>query len=890
MWRKILDELSGRNCEFKERMFRAVILAGGVTAIVAILEILFVNDISAVIVSMLFLLLIAMAISLFATFRYSRYDVAAFVLGIIIIAFIFPVMFIQSAALNSGADVWLALGFGYIFIMFSGKRQLFFCILCVLVYGGTYLYALANPEAIVPMASERLAYLDSYFSVIAVGFLVGSILKLQSKVFEKEHKLNLQQKEALEKSSNAKNVFFANMSHELRTPITAIIGLNEMIMRENVSEATLEYAKNIEQASKLLLNQINDILDLSQIEIQKMHLVPAPYHTKELLGELVDMIRVRMKNKNLDLFLDIDRNIPTELFGDVRRLQQIYLNILDNAVKYTEEGSVTLSVSAEPGENDVVMLQVKVADTGIGIRKEDLEHIYDSFSRVDEKNHTGIIGSGLGLAITKELVHMMQGEIAVDSIYTKGSVFTVTIPQKVVNPESIGDINLLDKEINGMNSYQPCFEAPEVKGLIVDDNAVISMVISKLLTDTKVKVDIANSGQECLALTMKKQYHVILMDCMMSRMNGTETLQAVRGQENGLCRETPVIALTANALAGTEQKYRELGFDGYLEKPVHGKALEEEILRLLPPELIEYQTDENPVWKDIHQEQKVAVRKRKKVLITTDCVCDLPSDLIHEYEIEKMYLYIVTPHGRFADTKEIDSDSLTQYVSATKTEAYVDDVTVEEYEEFFAEALTRAEQVVHISMASNVDGAFHNATVAAKGFDHVAVVDSGQISCGQSLLTLYAAKLAKEGKSAGEIYEAIEKKKANVGARFILPTVDIYYQNKHTNLLNYVICRGLQLHLLVGMRQKNLAVIALYGGSLERVWRIGIKRLLRRKNKIDPSVVIISHVGGTVEQLDWIKKEVQRYVTFEQVIVQKVSFSVACNLGLGTIGIACFTK
>ena len=332
MWRKILDELSGRNCEFKERMFRAVILAGGVTAIVAILEILFVNDISAVIVSMLFLLLIAMAISLFATFRYSRYDVAAFVLGIIIIAFIFPVMFIQSAALNSGADVWLALGFGYIFIMFSGKRQLFFCILCVLVYGGTYLYALANPEAIVPMASERLAYLDSYFSVIAVGFLVGSILKLQSKVFEKEHKLNLQQKEALEKSSNAKNVFFANMSHELRTPITAIIGLNEMIMRENVSEATLEYAKNIEQASKLLLNQINDILDLSQIEIQKMHLVPAPYHTKELLGELVDMIRVRMKNKNLDLFLDIDRNIQTELFGDVRRLQQIYLNILDNAV------------------------------------------------------------------------------------------------------------------------------------------------------------------------------------------------------------------------------------------------------------------------------------------------------------------------------------------------------------------------------------------------------------------------------------------------------------------------------------------------------------------------------------------------------------------------------
>lgn len=890
MWRKLLDELSGKNCEFRERMFRAVILAGGVTAIVAIVENLLVNDISAMIVSMLFLLLVAMGISLYATFRYSRYDIAAFVLGIIIIAFIFPVMFIQSAALNSGADVWLALGFGYIFILFSGKQQLFFCILCVLVYGATYWYALIHPESVVPMASEKLAYADSFFSVLAVGFLVGSILKLQSKVFEKEHKLNMEQKKALEESSNAKNVFFANMSHELRTPITAIIGLNEMIMRENTSEATLEYAQNIEQASKLLLNQINDILDLSQIEIQKMHLVPAEYHTKALLGELVDMVRVQMKNKNLELYLEIDRNLPSVLLGDARRLQQIYLNILDNAVKYTEEGSVTLSVLAENCGKNEILLQVKVADTGIGIRKEDLEHIYDSYSRADEKSHTGIIGSGLGLAITRELVNMMQGEIAVDSIYTKGTVFTVTIRQKVVNPEPIGNINLLDKELSDTDTYHPSFEAPEAKILVVDDNAIISMVVSKLLSDTKVKVDIANSGQECLSYTMKKQYHVILMDCMMSKMNGIETLQAVREQENGLCRLTPVIALTANAMSGTEQKYRELGFDGYLEKPIHGKILEEEIMKLLPTDLIEFQTDENPVWKECNPEQKVSLRKRKKVLITTDCVCDLTSELMEEYEIDKMYLYIVTPHGRFADTKEIDSDSLTQYVSTTKTEAYVDDVTVEEYEEFFADALTRAEHVVHISMASNMDSAFQNATIAAKGFDHVTVVDSGQISCGQSLLTLFAAKLAKDGKSAGEIYEAVEKKKAKVHARYILPSVDIYYQNKHTNALIYMICRLLQLHPYVGMRQKNLAVFSLFGGNLDRSWKLGINRLLRRKNKMDSSLVIISHVGGTVEQLEWIKKELQRYVPFENVIVQKVSFSVACNLGLGAIGIACFTK
>lgn len=889
MWKKIVNELSGKNCEFRERMFRTVILAGGAAAIVAMIEILLVMEISAMIVSMLFLLLIAMGICLFATFRYSRYDIAAIVLGFFIIAVIFPVMFILSAGLNSGADVWLALGFAYIFIMFTGRRQIFFLILCVVVYGGTYLFALHFPEYLVPMASEEFAYLDSYFSVIVVGLLVGIILKTQVKGFEKEHKLNMEQKEALEKSSNAKNVFFANMSHEIRTPITAIIGLNEMIMRENISGTTLEYAKDIEQASKLLLNQINDILDLSQIEMQKMSLVPAPYSTKELFGELVDMIRIRMKNKELELYLEIDRNLPSVLFGDARRLKQIFLNILDNAVKYTEEGSVTLSVNAESSEGEEVLLQVKVADTGIGIRKEDLAHIYDSFSRVDEKSHMGIVGNGLGLAITKQLVDMMQGEIAIDSIYTKGTVFTISIRQKVVDAKTIGDINLLERETEETAVYQSSFEAPEAKILVVDDNPISSMVVSRLLTNTKVKIDIANSGPDCLELTKKKQYNIILMDYMMPKMNGAETLQAVRSQENGLCRDTTVIALTADVMAGAEQKYRELGFDGYLEKPIQGKVLEAELLKFLPPDLIEYQAAVKSVWKESSPVQKVPLQRRKKVCITTDCVCDLPAELLEQYDIEVMYLYIITPHGRFADTKEIDSDSLAQYISSTNSTAYVDSVTVEEYEEFFANILTRAEQVVHISMASNVGISYQIAMTAAKGFDHVAVIDSCQISCGQSIITLFAAKLAKEGKTASEICSAVEKMKSGVQSRFIFPSADIYFQNKRTSALALMFCRLLQLHPYARMRQKKVVFSMFLGGTMERAWKVGIYWHLRRKNKINPSLVIISHVGCSVEQLEWIRKEVLRYVPFERVIVQKASFSVACNSGLGTIGISYYS-
>ena len=890
MWKKILDELSGKNCEFGERMFRTTIIAGGAAAIIAMLEILLVMEISTIIVTMLFLLLVAMGGCLFATFRYNRYDIAAIILGFVIIAVIFPVMFILSAGLNSGADVWLALGIGYIFIMFTGKRQLFFIFLCLLAYGGTYLFALRFPEYLVPMASEELAYLDSYFSVIAVGFLVGIILKTQMKMFDKEHKLNLEQKEALEQNSKDKDVFFANMSHEIRTPITAIIGLNEMIMRENPSGTTLEYAKDIEQASKMLLNQINDILDFSQIGMQKMSLVKTSYSTKEVFGELVDMIRVWAKNKNLELHVVIDRNVPTVLYGDVRRLKQIYLNLLDNAVKYTEEGSVTLSVAAENCGEEEVLLQVKVVDTGIGIRKEDLEHIYESFKRSDVKNHTGIVGSGLGLAITRELVNMMGGEIAVDSIYKKGTIFTVTIKQKVVDATEIGSINLLERETDETDAYQPSFEAPEARILIVDDNVLISKVVSKLLAETKVKIDIVCSGQECLELTKKKQYNVILLDSMMPKMNGEQTLRAIRSQENGLCRETAVIALTANALAGAEQKYKELGFDDYLEKPIHGNVLEEVILRQLPPELIEYQTKESALWKESNPIESIPLRRRKKVCITTDCVCDLPTELLEQYDIEMMYLYIITEQGRFADTKEIDSDSLAQYISSTESSTYVDSVTVEEYEEFFADVLTRAEQVVHISMASNVGISYEIAMTAAKGFDHVAVIDSCQVSCGQSLITLFAAQLAREGKTAAEIRDAVEKMKGGVQSRFILPSADIFFHNKRTNRFIYLLCRSMQLHPYAGMRQKKVTLFFFLGGTLEHAWRIGIYWHLRRKNKIDPSLVIISHVGCTVEQIEWIKKEVTNFVPFERVIVQKASFSVACNSGMGTIGISYYMK
>ncbi len=889
MLKKIFQLISGEDCELRERMFRSIIFVGGLAAIIGTAEIFFVMKIDSILLPVLLLLILVMGISLFVTFKYRKYDLAAALLGVVIITTVFPILFLLSGGIECGASVWLALGILYIFVMFNGKRLCFFLILCAVSYGATYAIALYYPELIVPMPSRTVAYLDSLFSVFVVGCVAGFIPRAHMSVFEKEHKLNIAQKEELENNNNSQKVFFANMNHEIRTPINSIIGLNEMILRENPTDAIKEYALNIQMASNMLLNQVNDILDFSQIEINRMKIVSVQYQTSELFRELLEMIRVQSEKKGLELYLDIDKKLPSVLYGDEKRIKQVLLNILDNAVKYTQEGSVTLTVQGEECGDDEISLKVQIADTGIGIRKEDIEYLYDVFNRANEKRNTRIMGSGLGLTITKQLLELMGGEITVDSIYTKGTVFTILLKQKIVEAKPIGDVTFLG---NGQGSelYQPIFEAPEARILLVDDNHMNALVASRLLAATKVQVDVASSGAECLEMTRSKFYHVILLDYMMPDMNGSETLKELRKQENGLCRDSAVIVLTANALSGARQLYLDLGFDAYVEKPIKGKTLETEILQLLPADIIEYRETENVDAEVVNQIQKITMQKRKKkIYITSDCTCDIPSELLEKYNIKLMYLYIKTPNGRFADTREIDSGSLAQYLSADSSSAYADGVTVEEYEEFFAETLSQAERVIHISMSSGLGKSYNVAVTAARNFDHVRVIDSAQISCGQGLTALAAAKMALEGKTADEICSVIEKMKGKVQSRFIMPGVNILYQNGRMHPIAMKFCKLFQLHPMLAFRQKKLVIIGWLGGTLENAWKLGISRHLWNKRKIDRSVVFITHVGCSVKQLEWIQKEVLKRVPFEKVIVQRASFTNACSSGRWTIGISYYS-
>lgn len=393
-------------------------------------------------------------------------------------------------------------------------------------------------------------------------------------------------KKKAEVANKTKSSLLANMSHEIRTPINAVLGMNEMILRESTEESILEYANNIQSAGNGLLSLINDILDISKIESGKMELILVEYNLFNLLKDCYNMIDVQMKTKHLKFVLECDSKIPEILLGDELRVRQILFNLLTNAYKYTQEGTVTLRVRYKTISEEEILLVISVEDTGIGISTDEQRHLFESFERVDKKRNRNIEGSGLGLAITKQLVELMQGDIGVISTLGSESLFYVEIPQKIVAKEPVGDFyERYNESIDKKKDYEK-WCAPKARILIVDDVEANLMVASGLLKNTKAQIDEATSGAECLELTKKNKYHVILLDHMMPVMDGIETLQKIREQD-GMNQDTPVVALTANAISGVEQKYLNAGFSAYLPKPVTRMALEQMVLKFLPEELVE---------------------------------------------------------------------------------------------------------------------------------------------------------------------------------------------------------------------------------------------------------------------------------------------------------------
>ncbi|MBQ7680534.1 MAG: response regulator [Butyrivibrio sp.] len=457
----------------------------------------------------------------------------------------------------------------------------------------------------------------------------------------------------------AKSEFLAEMSHEIRTPINAVLGMNEMILRESQEAQINLYAQNVESAGKSLLSIINDILDFSKIEAGKIEIVEGEYQLSSVINDVSNMIFFKARKKGLDFKITVDETIPDKLYGDEVRIRQIIVNVLNNAVKYTEHGYVQLDIQgsrvpALEGEmRDLLRLEIAVTDTGMGIRREDMDKLFRKFERMDLDHNKTIEGTGLGLAITQHLLSIMGGDIKVQSVYGSGSTFTIILPQHVVSETPIGDYKEKARQTANENArYHEAFRAPDAQILVVDDTELNLQVVETMLKRTQIQIDTALSGIDALVLTKEKHYDLILMDQRMPEMDGTRALFEIRRQNHGLNQTTPIICLTADAVIGARDRYMGKGFTDYLTKPIEGTSLEAMLSRYLPPDKVHHLSEEELAADSSTNN----IRKEPSALFRLYESCDKLSymDAIH-YQPEDQLIEILRS---FYESIQVKSDEI----------------------------------------------------------------------------------------------------------------------------------------------------------------------------------------------------------------------------------------
>lgn len=390
-----------------------------------------------------------------------------------------------------------------------------------------------------------------------------------------------------EASNEAKSAFLANMSHEIRTPMNAICGMTDMLLDEELSEQGKEYAATIKSSGEGLLSIINDILDFSKIESGKMPIIPEEYYFSSMIHDLMSMMEVRVKEKPVKLRAEIQDDIPCKLYGDIGRVKQVIINIMGNATKFTNEGSITLKVSWKSETIDTGRLIFSVIDTGIGIRPEHISKLFDAFEQVDMKKNRGIEGTGLGLSISKLLVQRMGGQIQVESEYGKGSCFTFDIVQKVVDATPCEYSK--NKKKTKVKQFKLTFTAPDARVLVVDDNQVNLRVASGLLKKFDIVPDLVDNGKDCVEMIRREaKYDLIFMDHMMPEPDGIEATGLIRAIGTPYTDKLPIIALSANAVHGMEEEFIKGGMNGFLPKPIALEMLAETLEKWLPMDKIQH--------------------------------------------------------------------------------------------------------------------------------------------------------------------------------------------------------------------------------------------------------------------------------------------------------------
>ena len=823
-------------------------------------------------------LFVPMMVTALKTGKIQRIAVMSSVFMVFVVT---PVIFFLDGGITAGSAGYAAMTLFFIMTTVSGKLQRVLAAVDLIVITACFLVAYYYPELVRPLENDA-AYINAYVSIAIIMVIVYFIFQFQLYMFRQERDILDAQKQEIEDLNRSQNRFFSSMSHEIRTPINTIIGMNELIMRDRtLSYKGVEQSRAIDRASKMLLALINDILDVSKMESGKMDIVPVEYDVANILFEVTGMIGERAAEKGLQFHVNVDEALPQRLYGDEVRIKQVLVNLLNNAVKYTKQGSVTMSVQGDRLDDNRIMMVARVEDTGMGIKKEAIPHLFEAFKRVDEEKNRNIEGTGLGLSIVKQIMDLMGGEIGVSSVYTKGSTFTISLPQTIVDSTPVGEIDLrLRKTDKTREYYKQTFEAPDAKLLIVDDNEMNLIVERGLLAETKMTIDTALSGELALKKTQETAYDVIFMDHLMPEMDGIECLKQIRSQEGGLNRETPVIALTANAGSENQALYASSGFNGYLLKPVSGAQLEETLLRILPEGrfrltgTVTTQAETDSVFGKLG--------RKKRVMITMDSGCDLPKEWTDRFDIGIASSLIETDHGIFRDNSEIDSNELMRYLEDKSHHARSHPPTVAQYERLFGAALSTAQSVIHITLTGDVSNGSENAREAAKSFDNVTVYDSGSISSGAGMMAVYAAHQAAADRSAEEILFNLRLVKPQIHASFVLESGAFLVQGGR---LNPTLNAFLNAFLLHPVLRTDGAGTRIRFFSLSTYRRRYIRNALLRYRAVDTSLLFLCHVGLSEQELREVRAEIDRAVKFERIVVLPASGAIAVNCGPGSLGL-----
>lgn len=592
---KFIDKYFNEDMAFNMKLINTITIGGFLTSAINSVIAVFCYTSKVLISLNLFLTAFTWGIFIYTNWK-KDYKVSAIVACGVLNLICLPILFMSSSGLTSSIPSYFIFGIILSFTLIEGKALPIMVVLEIAACILTYKMRLEKDSGIITWINIQESTRDNLLGVIIVSLMTGTMFYMQKQIFRKQHEEMKRHKQMLEESVRkielakqeaeeanlAKSQFLANMSHEIRTPMNVILGMTELVIREEITDTVRDKATNIQRAATSLLSIINDILDLSKIESGKMEIVNGQYDPRMVLNDIVQMMRFRLGGRPIKLTVDIAKDLPSWLYGDEIRVKQILVNILGNAVKYTNEGEIRVILDWER-YRDEARLRISIKDTGIGIKEEDLEKLFNSFERLDIKRNHGLEGTGLGLCICKGFLDLMNGGIEVRSVYGEGSEFIIILPQRIINlMPTRKRIDSLDEE------NQVSFRAPQARILIVDDNKVNLEVAKGLMACYKFEMETVLSGRACLEALENKAYDLVFMDHMMPEMNGIETIRYIRKHPHIYNQDTPIIALTANAIIGAREEFIKEGFTEYISKPIDVTKLHKILLTYLPQRLIVY--------------------------------------------------------------------------------------------------------------------------------------------------------------------------------------------------------------------------------------------------------------------------------------------------------------